>query len=113
MSSSVRLLSIEETIAAAAAACARANQAPFDPRRALDALSSTAIISLAVLAGQLDGICSAAARAEDAWRRANDREIEAPVAAEASADLIRQLSAAGYLPLPEQPEPEEAADGAR
>ena len=104
----IKLLSIEETLAAAAAACARANRSPFDPRRALDGLSATAIISLVVLAGQLDAIAQAAARTEDAWRRANDREVDAQVAADAAADLIRLLSTAGYFPVPPTPATEEA-----
>lgn len=107
----IKLLSVEETLEAAAAACARANRPPFDPRRALDGLSATAIISLVVLVGQLDGIAQTSARTEDAWRRVNDREADAQEAADASNDLVRLLSAAGYLPLPPVPTTEEAAHG--
>ncbi|UIY44112.1 hypothetical protein [Methylobacterium radiotolerans] len=105
----IKLLSVEETLAAAALACGRANRPPFDPRRALDGLSATAIISLVVLAGQLDAIAKASARTEDTWRRANDGEASAQEAADAAVDLIRLLSDAGYLPLSPAPATEEAA----
>lgn len=107
----IKLLSVEETLAAAALACGRANRPPFDPRRALDGLSATAIISLVVLAGQLDAIAQAAALTEETWRRANDGEASSQEAADAAVDLIRLLAAAGYLPLPAAPATEEAALG--
>lgn len=106
-----KLLSLEETVAVADAAYERANREPFDPRRAATGLSSNAIVSMVVLVRQLDGIAEAAARAEDAWRRVNDGQGDAQEAANASIDLIRLLSAAGYLPLPPVPTPEEAAHG--
>ena len=109
--STVRLLTLPETIAAAELARRRADCQPFDARRALDGLSMTAIISMTVLIHQLDTVAQAAARAEDTWRRAHAREVEATEAADASDALIRLLKAAGYLPLPATPEPEEATDG--
>ena len=111
--STVRLLTLQETIAAAELARLRANRSPFDARRALDGLSMTAIISMTVLVDQLDVIAQAAARAEDAWRRAYALEVESTEAAAASDDLIRLLTTSGYLPLPAMPELEEAAHGAR
>lgn len=111
--STVRLLTLQETITVAEQARARANREPFDPRRALDGLSMTAIISMTVLIHQLDSVAQAAARAEDTWRRAHAGEVEGTAAADVSDDLIRLLKAAGYLPLPLTSEPEEAAHGAR
>lgn len=111
--STVRLLTLPETITAAEQARARANREPFDARRALDGLSMTAIISMTVLVHQLHHVAQAAAYAEDTWRRAHAGEVESTTAADASDDLIRLLKAAGYLPLPATPELEEAAHGAR
>lgn len=107
----IKLLTVDEAVAAAEAARARANRVPFDPRRALDGLSSTAIISIAVLVGQLHAIAQASALTEHAWRRANLGEGSAQDAADASAELIRLLTAAGYLPFPVAPALEEVAHG--
>lgn len=109
----VKLWTFPDTMAAAARVRALADREPFDARRAIDGTSIMAIISMAVLVDQLDVIVKAAARAEDAWRRAYVGEIESTEAAAASDELIRLLTASAYLPLPATPETEEAAHGAR
>lgn len=108
MAETFNFLTVSQAIEAAAALRQRLDTY-LDPRRAVTEMSISAIASVAVLVEQLDAIAQASARTEDTWRRANEGQASAQDAADAAVDLIRLLSAAGYLPLPPALATEEAA----
>ena len=93
MSETLNLLTVPQAVEAAAALRRRVDSA-LDARRAITGLSTSAIVSIAILVGQFEAIAQAAAayscRATDhaTWVRLQELLIEA-----------------GYLPLPAHQEP--------
>ena len=99
MSEALALLTVPQAVEAAAALRARIDTA-LDARRAITGTSTAAIVSIAVLVGQLDAIAQAAAvfsinnRDHAAWER-----------------LQELLLSTGHLPLPETSPAQETTHG--